>query len=96
MAFPGRWRSLNELRDEFAASGIELPKPHWLCRGKTRHATHADAALHVDTLRAKATDHESRRDRLMPYWCAWCSGFHVGHRPQSQGRRYRGRRVERG
>jgi hypothetical protein len=83
----GPWRSIRQLRDDFKASGIELPTPKRLpqgpgtqgCRGKVRHITRADAERHVDTLLQQVGEHRRRRERLGTYRCMWCQGFHVGH-----------------
>lgn len=86
------WRSLKELRQAFADSGISLgrPAPPELrsCRGKIRHATRADAEQHLRTLLAYDDGLYRRRHRKGPlgiYRCHGCQFFHVGH--SSQGRR---------
>lgn len=54
------------------------------CGAKVRHATHADAMLHLRSLRS--------RDPLNAYRCAFCKGWHVGHRPGQNPTMHRGRR----
>jgi hypothetical protein len=93
MSVPQRWRSLNELRAAYAASGLELARRHPLCRGKIRYGTETDALAQVGLLQAKGDDHAHRAARLERYPCRWCSGWHVGHRPLAPGRRHKGQRV---
>lgn len=84
----GRWRSLQELRDAYAASGLELAKKHPQCRGKVRYAMQADAERHCDDLAANdANEHPVLRARLNVYDCRWCKGLHVGHLPKRPGKR---------
>ena len=73
------WPTLNEMRDRYAASGLELAKRHPLCRGKVRYGSEADAQLQVLTLAARYDEHEARARRLRTYPCRWCHGWHVGH-----------------
>lgn len=87
-----RWPTLNQMREAYAASGLELAKRHPQCLGKIRHGTAADADLHVATLVAKVDEHERRARRIGWYGCRWCGGYHVGHRPLAPGRRRRGRK----
>lgn len=94
MATSQRWRSLNELRAAYAASGLELARRHPMCRGKVRHETLDMAERHVAGLHAKDDEHDRRRARLEAYVCRWCNGYHVGHRPMAPGRRKFGRRIK--
>jgi len=43
------------------------------CETKVRHLTHAAAMKHLRSLRSP--------DPLNVYRCAFCKGFHVGHKP---------------
>jgi hypothetical protein len=90
-----RWRSLQELRDAYAASGLELAKKHPACRGKVRHGTEADADRHVAQLVDRRDEHASRAARIGKYFCRWCGGYHVGHaQPATTRRRAHGRRIQ--
>jgi hypothetical protein len=75
-----RWRSLQELRDAYAASGLELAKKAPECRGKIRYRSREDADRHCADLAANdESEHAQRRARLNVYPCRWCQGYHVGH-----------------
>lgn len=81
-----RWRSLNQLRDDFKASGIDLGRPTTKgpgthgCRGKVRHGTEADADAHLARLLRTETAARRRREgTLKTYRCKWCNFWHVGH-----------------
>lgn len=82
-----RWRSLQQLREDFKASGIDLGKPspktgpgtHG-CRGKVRHPTRAIAEAMRQRLLALTTETLRKRARLNVYRCRWCNFWHVGHR----------------
>lgn len=87
---PRRWPTLNEMRDRYAASGLELAKRHPECRGKVRYGSEPDADLGLASLSGSHDEHPARARRLTTYGCRWCGGWHVGH--DGLGRTRRGRR----
>lgn len=78
-----RWRSLQQLREDFEASGIDLGQPASGvpgCRGKVRHPSEAHAeGMRVQIL-ARTQESAKRRAQLGTYRCRWCGFWHVGHR----------------
>lgn len=43
------------------------------CEGKQRHGTRRGALIHAVTLR------RSGEPEVVPYYCPFCGGWHVGH-----------------
>ena len=81
-----RWRTLNQLRDDFKASGIDLGRPIKRnpatrgCAGKVRHPTAEHAQAVIDEIRlTERRDHPSRHAKLCTYRCSWCRFWHIGH-----------------
>jgi hypothetical protein len=80
-----RWRTLEQLRQAFRDSGIDLGKPTprgpgtQQCRGKVRHPTRAHADAVVAEIRITSRDHPRRNDQLGIYQCRWCHFWHFGH-----------------
>lgn len=80
-----RWRSLQQLRDDFKASGIDLGLPIRKgpatrgCSGKVRHPSRRHAQAVVAELMASSRDHVARSARLQDYRCRVCGFWHVGH-----------------
>jgi hypothetical protein len=57
-----RWPTLNEMRDTYAASGLELAKRHPACRGKIRYAQAIDADRHRVELMGSPDEHARAHD----------------------------------
>ena len=80
-----RWRSLQQLRDDFKASGIDIGQPTRKgpttrgCCGKVRHPSRGHAQTVVAELMANSKDHARRSARLQEYRCKLCGFWHVGH-----------------
>lgn len=50
--------------------------PESQCEGKLRYSTKADAK------RAAKRQERHGCGRMQPYHCAYCGGFHLGHKPE--------------
>lgn len=80
-----RWRTLQQLRDDFKASGIDLGTPTKRspasrgCAGKVRHPTRAHAEAVIAEIRATGRDSWRRNRQLQAYRCRWCRFWHHGH-----------------
>ena len=91
------WKKLQQLREEFQATGrtIQQPHSHRGCKGKIRFETRALAYAHLLTIREEDKKSHLRRHfnrkswQLEVYRCKGCTRFHVGHNKYADPSRHR-------